>query len=369
MLERVRRVGPILLSVSLLALAFPPFGLFLTVFVACAPWLASLRDTDGRGAVRSSLCFGALYIAFQMFWVFPFVSDWTHKPVMALVPWVICSFLGSLLYVPLGWLIRQCWHRGWPWLIPLVWAGHEGFRSYVPVLAFPWGLLANPLWLFPQFVQHAAFGTVFFVSAWLMVPNLVLAMLLFPKKVEGQDVLPPPRGMFQAAIVFGSLLLVSVARYSQHPSSKQLKVTLGQPGIDMAYSPKETRGLDLRSAGLLIQKRAQQAGTELIVFPEGFSEGDPATDPMSPLGPRPESTVLMGGKRTEGAKTFQTAYAFDGKWQSADKTRLVVFGEYVPFRELPLLSGFKLPAGDLSPGQTLKTLDVNGTRIGSRFTR
>ena len=58
-------------------------------------------------------------------------------------------------------------------------------------------------------------------------------------------------------------------------------------------------------------------------------------------------------------------FAYDGEWQYADKVRLVIFGEYVPFRDrLGFLSGFNLPAGDLHPGSEVTTLEVNGIRVG-----
>jgi len=73
---------------------------------------------------------------------------------------------------------------------------------------------------------------------------------------------------------------------------------------------------------------------------------------------------VFGGKRSDEDKTYQTAFGYDGAWSFADKTRLVVFGEYVPFRDLPLLSNFHLPAGDLSPAKQLSVLKVNGITIG-----
>ncbi len=348
----------------LLSIAFPPLNIVLLVFVAAAPWVASLRDTDGKGAVRSSLLFGALYILFQMYWLVPFVTKWTHKPLTALIPWIVCGTLGALLYLPLGWLIHQCWKRGWPWLIPLVWAGHEGFRAYVPVLAFPWGILANPLWMFPQFVQHAAFGTEFFVSAWLMIPNTALALLVFAKKTNETSELPPARSTLRMAMVFGGLLLVSAYRYSQMPAGTKKVVTLGQPGVDMAFTPRDKRAFELYSVGNLLQSRSLEQGTDLLVLPEGFAEDDPSLAPYSALGPRPEVPVIMGGRRDADGKTYQTAFGYDGVWKSTDKTRLVVFGEYVPFRDLPLLKNFDLPSGDLTPGQELHTLTVNGIVTG-----
>jgi len=47
-----------------------------------------------------------------------------------------------------------------------------------------------------------------------------------------------------------------------------------------------------------------------------------------------------------------------------DKTRLVIFGEYVPFRDrLPFLSAFDVPSGDLRPGDEIGTLELDGLRV------
>ena len=48
-----------------------------------------------------------------------------------------------------------------------------------------------------------------------------------------------------------------------------------------------------------------------------------------------------------------------------DKTRLVIFGEFVPGRSwLPFLKSFNLPSGDLSAGATVQALDTSGIRVG-----
>jgi apolipoprotein N-acyltransferase len=118
-------------------------NLALLVFAGVAPWLASLRDTSARGSLKSGFLFGFLFFLFQMYWLVPFVERWTGRLGTALVPWLVSALLAGIVYAPLGWLIRECWRRGWVWLIPLVWAGHEGFRAYMPVLAFPWAILVS----------------------------------------------------------------------------------------------------------------------------------------------------------------------------------------------------------------------------------
>ncbi len=364
MRKKLLKAWPILASVILLGLAFPPFELSLLVFAALAPWLASLRDTDVKGSMRSGATFGFFYILFQMFWLVGFLFEWTGNPILAIIPWVVTGIIGAAMYIPLGWLIHRCWTQKLVWLIPLIWAGHEAFRSYIVVLAFPWGILANPLWMFPQFVQLASLGTIFMVSAWLMLPNLAMAMLIWPEKTDEGEKIPPSQTMFKMAILFGSILMVSVFRYIQMPATTRKVFTLGQPGVDMAYTPDEKRLPDLESAGLLIQSRAEIQGTDLLVLPEGFSSQAPNKPPFGPLGEFPSVPVLMGGVRREGADAFESAYGYDGKWSWADKTRLVVFGEYVPFRGAPWLQGFNIGKEDLVPGKELKTVKVNGIVTG-----
>lgn len=351
-------------SAVLLFLAFPPVGLSLLVFVAVAPWLASLRDTDAKGALKSSALFGFCYLLLQMFWIQAFVFDWTGKAVLSIVPWLAASLLGAVMYLPLGWLIHRAYLLKHVWLVPLMWAGHEAFRAYVPGLAFPWGILANPLWMFPQFVQHAAFGTVFFVSAWVMLPNMVLAGILWPRGGADADTSKEARQNLRTAMIFGGLMIVSTFRHANPPQGDKKVVTLGQPGVDMAFGDRSQRPIQMATTGGLIQNRAASFSTDLLVLPEGFCDGDPREVGHSPLGGRPLVPVVMGGRRPLNGSAYQTAFSYDGQWQFADKTRLVIFGEYVPFRHLPLLSGFNLPAGDLTAGETVKTLTVNGLVIG-----
>ena len=54
----------------------------------------------------------------------------------------------------------------------------EVFRSYIPGLAFPYGLIANPLWAFPQMIQTAYYGSIFLVGAWVVLINLLLAKFI-----------------------------------------------------------------------------------------------------------------------------------------------------------------------------------------------
>lgn len=324
----------------LLLLAFPPFNLGLFVLVALAPWLVELRTLNNRQAWKSGYLLGLVYGAGQLFWLQVFVGKWTN-PVLGLVPWLLATVLFALYFGLAGLLIRLCWNRQWPWLIPLVWAGIEVFRSYLPVFAFPWGLLATPLWPYTPLIQAAHFGGIYLMSAWCVSINLIAAILL-----AGESPLKA-RPIYTVALV---VVVLSLLRMSQPVSSNPMRVTIGQPGVDMAFGDQATADarLGLNVSSILVE--AQRNGSQLVVLPEGIARSGGDNEPETSFRLTPGLPTLFGGQRGNDP-IYQSAFAYDGKWQHADKTRLVIFGEFVPGRSwLPFLSAFKLPSGDLSAG-------------------
>lgn len=355
--------GPMLASVALLSLAFPPFNVFLLVFLAPAPWIASLRHKTGRQAAISGYFFGALLFAGQMFWVAQFVGKWTGSAVMGAVPWLIATLLAGFYYVLLAWLINLCWRLRWPWMIPLVWAGLESLRAFMPVLAFPWVILANPLWLVPAIGQPAAFGTVFLVSAWVLIPSILIAGSMSARTPEERLDL---RSTTRLAMAFAGISILGATRLFQTPSTFTQTITLGQPGVDMAFTTPEEEAAQLRRASLDLLNAAVLQKSNLLILPEGYAGDVPLLPPQTPLGERPPVNIIMGGARRTDKGIYQAAFTWDGQeWEFGDKTRLVAFGEYVPFREfLPFASSFNVIPIDLIPGQTLVTPKVGEMRLG-----
>lgn len=342
----------------MLALAFPPTHFALLVFVALVPWFLVLREAPGRAAFRSGLVFGFAFMLHQMWFLQPFVSRWTGSALVGAVPWVLSALIAMFYFGLLGWLVNRAFVLGRMALVPLVWAAVEVGRSVIPGLAFPWGLLPTPLWYLPAIVQHAAFGTVYLVSAWIVLINTTIVAMM-----TGAH----PRLVFRMGAVSALFLILSLIRYQQPPEDLVVKrVTIGQLGVDYAFGDPETRDRNLFVNANTILASAMIEGTDLVVFPEGMTDGGPGLPPRSPFGPAPEVPVLFGGKRTEGSTAYQSAFAYDGEWQYLDKTRLVIFGEFVPFRDqLPWLARvFRLPGGDFEPGREVRPIRIDDVRIG-----
>jgi len=349
-------------SALLLIAAFPPFNMRWLVLVALVPWFTVLARCKGRQAAATGFLFGFVYFAYQMYWLFPFVFKWTGKFGLAVAPWMVTALIAGVFHLGLALLLRGCWALRKPWLVPLVWAGFEGFRAYVWGLAFPWAMVAQPLWPFPALLQSAAWGTVFLVSAAVAAINLLIAESLYPT----EDALAGrPRQIVAGAV--GVLLLLSLIRYNLPNRGAKHDIMLYQPGVDQAFTPPDEELRRLTDVGADLRTLLAKDPPDLTVLPEGFALASSYDFPPTPLGVKPAAPVLLGGNfLDEGDLRYQTAYLWNGEtWQRANKTRLVVFGEYVPGREsIPLLKNFKIAEYDLTPGDTLQVMDSPVGKVG-----
>ncbi|MBL8086762.1 MAG: apolipoprotein N-acyltransferase [Chthonomonas sp.] len=344
---------PTLVSAALMQLAFAPMNLFLLVFVALVPWLHALSDTDRRGAWRSGLLFGTVFWLVQCWWIVPFVGRWTGSVGMALIPWLLIPLLVVWFFGLLGIMLHACIQRDWLLAIPLAWGGIEALRSTFPGLAFPWGLLASPLTGIPWLIQNASYGEVFFVSAWVALVNVIVWQLF--QRPDRQRLMTP-------ILVCAALLLLSVVRYSREVVGDRVVVTIGQPGVDLAFGDPASSNAKALQAAREIVAQASGNGSRFIVLPEGIAAQGADISPGATV------PVLYGGVREESGKSHQSAFVRlpSGEVQWADKTRLVMFGEYVPFRrQLSFLKGFNLPSADLSPGATAQSIEIAGLRGGA----
>jgi len=328
------------------------------VFVALVPWLISLRKANGKEAWRTGYGFGFIYGLGQLFWVAQLVSHWLQgNLLLALLPYAIACALYAIYFGWVAVLIRHAWSRNWPWAIPLAWAGIEVFRTYLPVVAFPWGLAASPLWPYTALIQNAHYGTIYMVSAWVILANVLLAMFFSGTEYRQVRIL---------LAVFFALGAISVTTLSIDVPTTKVAMTVGQPGVDMAFGDPETIDQEIFRNTSRIASVAAADGSKLLILPEGQVKA-PTMPPVLPFTLPKGLPVLVGGRRgTE--PLYQSAFTYDGlKWQYEDKTRLVLFGEFIPGRSLfPFIAEtFKLPSGDFSAGQNgVRSLDVAGMRSG-----
>ncbi len=358
---------PALFSGVLWALAFPPFELSLLVFVCLVPLLMSLRSCKRRTAFRNGWAMGAAFALLNFFWVAQFVSKWTQSFWLGLVPLLLMAaafgVYTGLFAVAAAWALAK---RLW-WLIPFLWAGLEVFRSNIPYLFFPWSLFGTALHKLPLLLQPAYWGGTYFLGAWIALLNTLV--LLFLSARDEDSPARNARGVGWASVLAAAVPVLAIYGYLQPVEGRTIRVAAVQTGVDMAFGPdgrpttREEIWSRLRDAVPPLLDSCKTA--TFAVLPEGIAEGVGDLPPALPFPYDGVPPLITGGVREEGNLAYQALYGYDGTWKHADKTRLVIFGEYVPFRDvLPFLDAFNLPAGDLTPGKGVETIVLNGVRVG-----
>lgn len=321
-------------------------------FVCYAPFLAWLRF-HARRPFLGGYVFGLWYALLNCFWLGQFVSKWTQSALVgALAVFIVGSVWGCFYgFAACAALQRRLEKIGWL-AIALSISVMDQLRQSIPEFNFPFTPLGEPLVVYPLvgLATKYAFLLTFFVLGF----NLLWVYKL--KKV----VLVPMVFAFQA--VFGLVGLFTSEIKRQVPP---MKIALGQLGFDLAYTEEGLKPFKLREATIDLIARAKAEKADLLIFPEAVASFANAPQTVFEL---PDDLPILFGAQRGTSPRYQSAYLWDGKtFQHTDKTRLVVFGEYVPLRGIiPYPAGFQLPAGDLAPGDAPTPLRLqNGKTIGA----
>lgn len=340
-------------------MAFPPFNLFAVALVALVPITLSLRGESFWRAFRRGYVFGLSFWLVGMFWLAQFVTKWTDNWTMGAIPWVIAAAYLSLHFGLFGGVCAIAWRRNQPWMIPLGWAGCEVIRSVIPAMYFPWAQLGTSFWKLPALMQPAWWGGIYFLSAVYCLFSVFVALMILREPAK------------RMRLYGGALLLFivgSVVSFSFEPGGVERTVSAVQIGTDMAFADRATQHREISAKTPKALMIASHRTIDLTLLPEGISRWENgASQPDLLFDPLLLSDAILGGQRNEGGHTFQSAFAVtkDGEWTYADKTRLVIFGEYVPFRDrLGFLENFNLPGGDLTAAETPTLLQLGDMKIG-----
>jgi apolipoprotein N-acyltransferase len=328
-------------------LAFPAANLEFLGWIGLVPGLLLMqRAATRREAWVRGWWFGTGYLLANMYWLTPNLG-----PALLLVA-IVLGFLWSavglavwaytrppvslrraaaaLVVVPSAWLVTE-WIRSW-----------QG-------LGGPWAVLGASQWQHPVFLALAAAGGVWLVSFALVAANTGLVLILTGGSAAAR--IAGAAGVL-VAVLAGPLIFASTA---PAPVASHITVALVQPGLQGKKNPSAPR---LAANERLTAEHAGQA--DLYVWGEssvGFYLGDrPAIKAtIERLSGTVGAEILLNqdALNSKGATSKQALLiSSTGIKGSYIKTRLVPFGEYIPFRSaLGWLSKIsKAAASNIVPG-------------------
>ena len=360
------------LSGLLLVLSFEPFACSTCGWIALVPawWVLTRSETVRKQPLRHGYLIGLIYFGGTFWWI----SDVTIVGTVGLILYV--SFYPGLWFLLLGRLLLPKAGVRPPILLQALaaaafWVSLEWWRSWF-LTGFDWdevGASQGPSIIFRQL---AAWGGVPLISFVLVAVNVLWAdgILNMAQTLREKRVLRPSFSFAAALLVVALCFAVCCHHLLRHrgetlrqgpsyaciqPNIPQTAFTGGKwADFQATQDAALAREVDL-------SMQAIKAKPELLIWPEaiideGVFQDRPLNEAVHSLCEVYDGYFLLGSQdfETEAHKLYNVAYLFTPGGDQVEeyrKTRLVVWGEYLPFGdEFPLLRKWVGMGMDFSPG-------------------
>lgn len=241
-----------LFSAFLLVGAYPPVGLGYFAFVGLVPLFNIVRNfTSGRVLLWTWFS-GVVFLGMTLFWL----RHITWVGMILAIP--VLAFFYAIPFV-----IARIIYEVSPFLgifvLPFAVAGIEWIRSF-DSLAFPWMIIGNSQTRYPFFIQFADITSAYGVSAWVVMVNIGVYLLIKKKTAR--------RWLFLMILfVLPTAYSISVIFHTR-ANEEKLTVALIQGNI----MPEEKWGDDLEFWNVNLYRtmsiEAMEYKPDLIVWPE-----------------------------------------------------------------------------------------------------
>ena len=371
----IRSFAGAALSGVLLALCFPPFGLWWLLPVALAPWAAALFFEEKRlRALFSGVLLGIVFWCVSIPWVSFVVTRFGGQP-----PWMgaVCVFLLSLILCEWPALVGVVAVSAFPArsslrlaAFPLLWMAAEHARSVV-YKGFPWNLTANPLAEHPVWLQTASWWGAYGVGAIVAAAGALVAALFLPGSRR--------RRAAAVAIALGGFLLWSFGRARMRAPADSpfppLRVACVQPNLPQAARETAESAARQYETAIGAIRRAAELRPDLILVPESSFYG--ATWQRSPtlrrdlteIAASSGASILFNDLDEESEEVyFNAARLLTPSGLAAAtyrKVHLVPFGEYVPLPRLFFfMKSISRAVGSFSAAPAPVVVSAGGLALG-----
>ncbi|MFW6692806.1 apolipoprotein N-acyltransferase [Streptomyces sp. MAR4 CNX-425] len=351
----------------LLAMAFPPYGLWPLAAVGPAALFVLLRGARRkRDAFFTGTAFGVAFFVPLLWWLSNLgLLPWLLLSVIqALILGALCLAVPPLLRLPAWWL----WAAAW-------WVAVEALRSRAPLGGFPWGRLAFSQADAPTLGWASAGGAPLVSAVVALAAGCLAALVTAPAARR-----LVPAAALAAAVALGACgaLLVPSAGGA---GDERANVAVVQGNVPRARSLEEQARVEMVAENHIAATRELveniEAGRaeqpDLVLWPENATDRDPRNDPylsaeISSVVDDLGAPVVIGaildapGDRIRNAGLLWLPGSGPGPYYA--KRQLVPFGEYIPMRSL--LGGFgdlQLIPRDFEPGDKAVRLDAGKVRL------
>jgi apolipoprotein N-acyltransferase len=312
---------------ALPVLAFPAANLEILGWIGLVPGLALMRAAPtGREAAVRGWWFGTGYLLAALYWMTPNLGP--AVLLVAIVFGFLCSGMGLAVWALLRPPVTALRAAAALLVVPSCWLVTEWIRSW-QALGGPWAVFGATQWQHPAILALAAIGGVWLVTFALVAANTGVLLAFVP----GCRVVARLVGVagVLVAVLAGP---VAFALTAPPPVTRQLTIGLVQPGI------VATKAGRLATEERLTARMAHRA--DLFVWGEtsvGYYLPDsPARLAALERLSRSAGAQIIVDQNAASPSNVDSKQALliasTGIKGRYIKSRLVPFGEYIPFRSV-----------------------------------
>jgi len=358
-----------LLAGALPILSFPAANLEFLAWFGLVPGLVLIvRSPTAREGGMRAWWLGAGYLIAALYWMAPEIG-----PGVLLVAAVF-----GVLWVPFGVAAQKLLRAPLTWpralaglvVLPSCWLLTEWLRSW-QALGGPWAVFGASQWQHPAVLALAAVGGVWLISFALVMTNVAIVLVIEALSRLGGAPLRPVLALLGAAAAVASVGAgpLAFALTPPSPAVRQATVAMVQPGM-ISNSSLRAHATQTLTAEL------SQGGTLSGVWPDLIVWGESSISvdltlagnrakllQLEQLAARDGADILVSQDTTppgKGHEKWAVLVSPAGIKGIYIKTRLVPFGEYIPFRQqlgwLTKIS--KAAASNMTPGTGAHLLQV-----------
>ncbi len=336
-----------LLCGAALVLTFPDANLEFLAWFGLVPALVLIArsSTAREGGVRA-WWFGAGYLIAALYWMAPEIG-----PAVLLVAVVF-----GLLWIPFGVAVQKLLRPPLSWpralaalvVVPSCWLLTEWLRSWQG-FGGPWAVFGVSQWQHPALLALASVGGVWLISFALVLANVAIVIALESLPWVTKAILPGASwrsGLVVLGVAAGLASLgAGPLAFALTPSSHAVRyatIAMVQPGVVLDASLRSHASQAL-TAELSRGGRLDGVRPDLIVWGES-SIAEDLTLPgnhallsqIEALSAEDGAEILVDQDATspgKGHEKWAVLVSPAGIKGIYVKTRLVPFGEYIPFRQ------------------------------------
>jgi apolipoprotein N-acyltransferase len=352
---------------------------WLLGWLAPALLILGLRGLAPRAAAGWGFAGSLLAHSLVLHWIFVVTVVYGHAPAVVgvLAPVLLASYIaafGALFGAGHAALAGR--GLASPFATAALWTALDHLRSFA-LTGFPWATLGYAQHESPWLLPLASFGGVYALSFVSALGGAALAACADPEARRGRAV----RAAF--GVVALAHLAGALAPDPEADAGREtVRVAVLQGNIDQGVKWSRAAAERTLRTYEAQTRAAAEAGARVVVWPEtavpGAVDGDPDLRAwLAQLARTTGALLVVGGvgldfdDAARPRHYYDSAYAIDpvaGFTDRYDKTHLVPFGEYVPFRGLiglfvgAVASG--IASADVTPGERPRSvvLDPGGER-------